>query len=121
MLDVFHMYSGSTAVMQQWFYPRGNDWQPYHVPRGCSQIFMFAIGAGGGGGGGLTGATGTTRGGGSGGGSAAATKSIFPRFSLSDLIFIQPGSGVGTGGVASGNALNGGNTYIAIEIGRAHV
>jgi hypothetical protein len=115
MLDIWHTPQGSTAVTQQWFYARGSDWQPYELPRGCSQVFIFAFGGGGGGGGGLSGAAGTAgRGGGSGGGSGALTRSLFPRFALSDLIYIQPGSSVGTGAAIGSAGSNGGNTYVAL-------
>jgi hypothetical protein len=116
MLDVWHTPQGSTAVTQQWFYARGSDWQPYELPRGCSQVFIWTVGGGGGGGAGLTGATATGRGGGSGGGSGALTRCLFPRFALPDLIYIQPGSSVGTGATGQSAGSNGGNTYIASVI-----
>src|SRR6516162_9839233 len=114
MLDIWHTPQGSTAVTQQWFYARGSDWQPYELPRGCSQVFIWAVGGGGGGGGGLINVAGTARGGGSGGGGAALTRCLFPRFALSDLIYIQPGSGVGTGGAGNANGLVGSATYVAM-------
>src|SRR6516162_7085298 len=114
MLDLWHTPQGSTAVTQQWFYARGSDWQPYELPRGCSQVFIWALGGGGGGGGGLTGAAGTNRGGGSGGGSGALTRCLFPRWALPEMVYVQPGSSVGTGGATSSNGLAGGTTYVAL-------
>src|SRR6516164_609267 len=116
-MDLFHTPQGSTAVAQQWFYARGGDWQPYELPRGCSQVFMFGVGAGGGAGGGFTAGTGTARGGGGGGASGAVMRALYWRFSLPDLLYIQPGMGVGTGGAGatSTNGLNGPATYVAAQ------
>src|ERR1700756_193806 len=109
MLDFLNETPNSTAVSQQWFYGNG-VWQPYILPRGCSQVFILGIGGGGGGGGGLTGATSTNRGGGSGGGSGAMTRALFPRWALPDVLYIQTGSSVNTFGAASGSGTGGGIT-----------
>lgn len=96
-----------------------NNWQVWEKPRGCSMVFMLAVGSGGGGGGGFTGSSGANRGGGGGGGSGALTKLLVPAFCLPDRLYVQ----IGLGGLAStGSGVagsNGASSFISAMVGFA--
>lgn len=72
-------------------------WQTWNKPRGCSMVYITAIGAGGAGGNGAVGAV-SAAAGGAGGGSGAMTHAHFPAFMLPDLLNVFVGTGGRPGG-----------------------
>jgi len=86
-------------------------WQSWMKPPGCAWIYILLISSGGGGGrpnnGSLTIASG-------GGASGGHTRLLIPAFTVTDILYVRPGSG-GLGATSPGAGGNGVFSYVAMQ------
>lgn len=88
-------------------------WQQWVKPRGCSMVWMMAMGSGSGGGGGFSGADATARGGGGGGGSSAICTMLIPAIFLPDILYVAVGVGGAGGGGTGQQGISNQRTFIS--------
>ena len=99
MLDVNHINGQQDNVKV--FYAGGStNWQTWQKPRGCSHVFMIAIGGAAGGYGGISGSAAS---GAPCGGSGAITRVLYTANLLPDTLYVQPGL-CGAGGAGGTTA-----------------